>query len=652
MTLLIPLGLLGLLGIAVLIIIYIIKPNYQQRHISSTFVWKLSLKYVKKRIPISKLRNLLIFLCQVLVLVSCALILSQPAKIIKALTNQSEVIAIIDSSASMRTGSNGETRFERAVNGAMALSENVLSQGGIVSVIVAGNEASYLMQRVTLEGKSRLMTDLQNLLADNTACAYGTADIAGAIALCDKVLSDNPEAKVWLYSDEAYAHIPQEVEFVNVAQTGEWNAAILNAYTEIYDNVYYDFIVDVACYGRNIDLDIKIDVYGANASEAKPEGETITYLRENIRCDNDIAKTVIFTLGDVSSDSNDVEYYTIYEHERVFSYQSVHVSINQNDSFHLDNDFDIYGGEKEVVKILYSSPKINSFFATSLANLREAYSDRWAIQIYESRAAEPVTQGYDFYLYEHVMPQEMPLDGVVFLVNPDKAPIGSDIEIAGSPVSLRESAFLMAEESHPIMRFMVADNISVKSYVRITLPGSNSLYKSLMSFDSSPMLLIRDEPNTKVVVMPFSVHQSNLVLLPEFVFMMNNIFNYFFPSTLAGSAYEVNERVALNARGPELSVSGAGFDMLFDTFPTTFKVDMPGTYTASQKTDFDKSVSDKFFVRIPYAESNIWRQAESLDNPYRPIDADDFYWDLLLYVASALVALLFIEWWLQMREGF
>ena len=67
MTLLAPLGLLGLLGIVALIVIYILRPNYQQKFISTTFVWKLSLKYKKKRIPISKLRNFLIILCQILI---------------------------------------------------------------------------------------------------------------------------------------------------------------------------------------------------------------------------------------------------------------------------------------------------------------------------------------------------------------------------------------------------------------------------------------------------------------------------------------------------------------------------------------------------------------------------------------------------------
>ena len=68
MSLLTPLGLLGLLSIVALIIIYIIRPNYQEKFISTTFVWNLSLKYRKKRIPTSKLRNILLIICQILIL--------------------------------------------------------------------------------------------------------------------------------------------------------------------------------------------------------------------------------------------------------------------------------------------------------------------------------------------------------------------------------------------------------------------------------------------------------------------------------------------------------------------------------------------------------------------------------------------------------
>lgn len=112
MKLLTPLGLLGLLGIAVLILIYVIKPNYQQKTVSSTFVWKLSLKYKKKRVQINKLRNVLLILCQVLVLTACALILAEPNRVVKAETDPSEVIAIIDSSASMRAQKTGKAALK------------------------------------------------------------------------------------------------------------------------------------------------------------------------------------------------------------------------------------------------------------------------------------------------------------------------------------------------------------------------------------------------------------------------------------------------------------------------------------------------------------------------------------------------------------
>ncbi|MBR1891164.1 MAG: BatA domain-containing protein, partial [Clostridia bacterium] len=114
MRLLTPLGLLALLSIVALIIIYIIRPNYQQKFISTTFVWKLSLKYRKKKIPTSKLRNIILIIIQVLILTLAAAILTTPSKILQMREDSREVILIIDSSASMRTGEGETSRFNRA----------------------------------------------------------------------------------------------------------------------------------------------------------------------------------------------------------------------------------------------------------------------------------------------------------------------------------------------------------------------------------------------------------------------------------------------------------------------------------------------------------------------------------------------------------
>ena len=116
---LIPLGLLGLLGIVALILIYIIKPNFQQKLLSSTFLWRLSLKFKKKKIPLSRLRNILLIACQVLIITAIAAILAKTIHVLKEKATQPEVVLVIDSSASMRAGTEESTRYERAVEAAV-----------------------------------------------------------------------------------------------------------------------------------------------------------------------------------------------------------------------------------------------------------------------------------------------------------------------------------------------------------------------------------------------------------------------------------------------------------------------------------------------------------------------------------------------------
>ena len=55
---------------------------------------------------------------------------------------------------------------------------------------------------------------------------------------------------------------------------------------------------------------------------------------------------------------------------------------------------------------------------------------------------------------------------------------------------------------------------------------------------------------------------------------------------------------------------------------------------------------------MPEAECNIAEIADELVNPYFAVVEDEADFDLLLYFALALVALLFAEWWLQSREQF
>ncbi len=669
MTLLLPLGLLALLSVAVLLLIYIIRPNYQQKYISSTYVWKLSLKLKRKRVPISKLRNLLLILCQILFLAACGLAIAQPALVTRAIVSEPEVIAVIDSSASMRAGIDDETRFERAVYGAMDLAAETFAASGYVTVIVAGDAPEVLEQRITSERREILNEKLEELL-ETDSCSYGTADIDAAMAKCEEIVPDNPNAEIYLYTDTEYSYIPDGVECVDVKEEGEYNAGILDAYAVLEDG-WYSIYVEVGYYGGMDDLvTLTANVNGAYSSGGNGVTSDIKLTASNIRCFRDQTTTIIFRSGseedDAFEDVDNINIIQIDSSTRFYAFSEILLSIDGQDAFMLDNSFSIFGGQRPVVDVMYVSNQPNTFFPAIIAALTNYYNDigAWDIVLHEynssSDTANMPVSGYDVYIYEHIMPSVMPEDGVVILWDAENEfPSDSGLK-AGNYENYIGSGDggqglpLQAEQpEHALLKNIVPANITV------------SLYRSLLSYDGSydtvlsaggdPLMLVKNEGASKVIAVMFSVHYSNITIrFKDFSLLFYNIMEYFMPATVSGNAFSVYESVSLRSRGSSLTVTGGGLDEMgttFNQFPAELELDLPGTYTLTQVTDFGETVVEKIFVKIPSAESNIARVADSFFNPLLQQQEYEYYDDLILYIASAFVALLFIEWLLQYRAN-
>ena len=656
MTLLAPLGLLGLLGLIGLLLIYIIKPNYQQKMISSTFVWKLSLKYRKKRIPLNKWRNILLILCQIFILVFCAVILAKPAKVLKTNIEEPEIVLIIDSSASMRTVSANGSRFSRAVDLAKARASATFAEDGIVHVIMANDAPTFLERNVRANGASALNSTLSALVTDD-ACAYGVADMEGAVTLCEDIVQNNPDAEIYLYTDTEYEYTPEELNVVSVVDKDEndnpteWNAAILNVSTEVNEN-YYNFVVDVACYGRSKDINVVVEIQQPSAGDAATPVLPKT-LEATVPCEMGKTKRVVFVNADkysADAEQADVYYVPIDKSNWISVYESVLVYLNEADSFNGDNTFSLYDGVKQELKIYYGSSLSNPFFVGILDTLGEFYADKWDITLDERKDVREAikTEGYDLYIYEHEMPEKMPIDGVVFLVDPQNEPLQSGVRNPVVGNFNGEEVTVLKEKDHPLLDYMNLNNIFITQYMSAEYAPD---YEVLATCGDVPVLLIKEEMDAKVVVMPFSLHYSNFAVLKEFPLFMLNFFEYFFPSTTTGAAFEVNENIVLNARGSSLKISAGNKTLqTFTTFPTEYKVDKPGMYFLTQ-TVFDKEIKETIYVRIPVVESDIFASGDALPNPYSNVDTSGYYQDLLLIAAAVLVALLFAEWWLQSREN-
>lgn len=650
MTWLIPLGFIGLSGLAVLILIYLIKPNFQNRYISSTYVWKLSLKIKRRKNPISKIKNLLIFILQILILVFCSFILARPVIADAADKGKSnEVIMIIDASASMRaTDADGTSRFDRAISEARTTAAQTFDDGGTVSVIFAGNTAETLVRRADPSKRSNV-DGLLASFAEENACTYGSADIDGAMLLASEVAVENPHAGVLIFTGKHYGNYGNaEIRDVSRSDGSEWNVAVLDVRAEVNKDGAYVIEADVACYGRDIDVTLDISLSAANGNNV------YTYLLnelpgrrgEKIRLTGNRTTTV-------SMDTSLVN--PIEQPDKavpIFSFDTATVSVAADDSLATDNMFVMYGNNKQELKIQYASLKPNSFFSSAFTGLVGALRRRWNVSVSEVRAeyGVPQTSGFDLYVYEEYPMETLPQDGVLFVVNPASVPRDIGFTLMGTSAS-GQGVALEAGEPHPITANVDAGNIEITRYRPIVLNGESD-YVPLLVCDNSPVVVCKNTEKSKIIAMTFSVNYSNIAMNVDFPRLVLNAVNYFIPSTFSDRVYNVNDTVTLTPRGTGVVLDGGNYEnTAFTEFPATVEPKLTGTYTVTQTLISSRKIEERFFVRIPTEESNIVRVIDVLGNQFSPTDKPTKTVDLCVYFAAVLLLLIVAERFLYARAG-
>jgi hypothetical protein len=545
-----------------------------------------------------------------------------------------EKVIIIDASASMLVSDGNETRFDRAINQVKVAAEETLLDGGLLTVIVANDKAYNLSQRANDKALSEITAELDELKESGTACTYGSADLKGAMELAENVLMENSEAEIVLYTATKY-HETNGVEVVDVSKDGEWNAAVLDCTAKFNDNNHYEIAVEVGCFGRTEQITLYCDVYGANGNESN----TIKLSKTEYFDNSESQKTITFTTSDFSGVA-------------LHTFNHLHLYVKETDSFQEDNNYYVYGGTKQKIKIQYASSIPNNFFSGAIRTIRERMKTSWDIEFYEAGNGKVVqNQGYDFYIYEHEMPDVLPTDGIVMLVDPNKAPDGAGFSI-GDTIKIASDSTLATGATHEITKFVNPSHITLAKYRKIFVStGVN--YEQLAYYAGDPVIMVRNDNQAKIILLALDLNYSNLSAVLDFPIMMYNAFNYFIPSTFDGYAFEIGDTIKLNSRGNALSVSGNGVDEKFDIVPSELKLTKPGSYTTSQLAmNGETYIIENFFVKIPNYESNITKTVDALPEIEVDQTMEKGYDDLLLYFAIALAALLFVEWLLQAREHF
>lgn len=652
-----PLGFLGLIGLLILLLIYILKPNYQNKTVSTTYVWRQSLKYRKKKIPISKLRNILLIICQVLIVCICAFILAQPFIDGEDKRSANEKIIVIDASGSMLAEVGDETRFERAVTQAKALIDETFKKDSVVSVILAGREATFIRQRATADMRDALLREMDALIDPNDfKCTYGASDIDGSMTLAETVLEENAKAEVVLFTGTTYID-DGKVTVRYVSDPGEKNVSIANVQA-IREENYYRIEVDMISYGINYSGILNVQItgaqgtYGAGDSAQSLNNETI-----NIPCQVDLIENERTKIRLGIKESYNIDGLKIHAYDSIYCY------IEGKDSLAIDNAYYLYGGTPQKLKIQYYSTLTNIFVSSMLLDLQDQMREDWDIDIKTikdssdailngtGKEGEIEFEGYDIYIFEHHIPDELPTDGLVILLYPDAVPKSMGITLSQPKSFAGDGTAFTAGESHPILEYVNASNIRSTKYK--TVSSYDSCYTPLLYANGEPVALAKNEPDSKVLILTFNFHYSNFPILPEYPTFMINTLNYFIPTTFDKNIYNLYDKVVLNSRSELLTVSGPAFaeTLEFETTPAEIYVDVPGSYTVTQIPISGNKIVEKFSVVIPEEQSAITRKVDTLTNPYFPTIIENIDLDLVIYFAIALVTLMFCEWWLKSRDN-
>lgn len=691
------LGLLGLIGVPVLIIIYIIKPKYQERKISSTYIWKLSLKYRKRKIPLQWLKSLLLIV-QCIIVAVIAMLLAKPY-ISNAMNGYNyRKIIVIDASASMMTvGNDGKTRFQRAIDKACEIAETATSEN-TMSVIMCSDTSVTVVKEDSEVGNIQRILKAQK--PKGTDANYGIA-VAEALKLAGETSAGFTLITDHNFEDNGY------FEVINVSQA-ETNIAVDDAWEDIDAREYLDEqetivnkdYLETVFYANYFSYNTQATIIPcANITYSKDEGVTVqtgsvelgkVQLQPYVNGNEEIVEDtyfaqVVFSYQDLRSavggrftDYITAEFYCKDENGNVIS-----------DAFADDDRYFVMtdaSNEKYQV-MLTGNDEENSiwYLDTMMQSVENSFTEKLTL-------ADSKNSGYDLYIYNQYVPTTFPNDGAIWLVNPPAGTynnlgitVGASKTVApsGAKINPRSAGHsIMAgitEVSTPFNN--MTGVFAYTQYVPVTVNDKTSnISQCVMTADGSEPLILAGEVNrVKFTVFAFDLKFTDFPLVfQNYPIMTQSIIDYSTDHTILNSAgrpaygdYQIGEEITVNVQPntTKLTISvGSEENLETKTYegevdlskPIVTKLNRGGVYTITQTTmgidGVAKDITHQVFVRCNSDESNFALNGGFLTGEEQPEVATSSTSTrkevIYKYFALALVALLLIEWGLQYREQY
>ena len=587
MTFVYPLGLLGLIGIPILIIIYIIKNKYTEQTITSTYIWNLSEKFLKNKKPISKLKGLINLIMQCLAVLVISLILAHPIFILPNAAN--DYCFILDASASMNKIQDNKTRFEIAKD---KIKEEIYSSldGSKYSFIVVGNE---IVEYTDYTSKNKAIEAI-----DNVECSYISNNCTNSIKYAQEYYDKNRSLKTYLYTDKNY-----NVENINLINVGnnEANYAIVDGKYQInngYTNSDGNYVKGTIKFSGNVisyTNDSKIDL--------------------ELYVDDEL-------IDEMSVDVKSSEQYEYLFEVELTTFKKARIHIKNEDSLALDNDYELYNiSEEQDYKALIVSD--NEFY---LQSILKVYDKVKTIDVIKPSTYSNSYSGYNLYIFDSFSPDSLPTDGTIWFFNPKKSITGSRFSYRNS-IDLNENktdskyegkeliqATVYGEEKKLVEGLIKTDGKDENKYglyvMKYNIYGINKNFTTLFTCDDNPIIFTGvSQYGNREVVFGFDLHNSNLPLSYNYIRLMSNLLDYSFPTVIEKSNYVCGDNALINLLPNTKSIqitSPSNSTRYIDVNSATssFLLTEIGNYTVSITLENNTVMELNIYSSYPLEENN------------------------------------------------
>lgn len=599
------LGFWLLLSIPVLIIIYLIKQDHKERMVSSTYLWHLSERFLKKRLPIRRMTKLLAFLLQLTLLALLAFMAAQPATSLGQISGH---IVIIDASASMQTEQDGVSRFDAAVSEVKALAESGLCSS--MTVIIASDiPACPVVGGSSTEAVVAL---------DNATCGYGGCNIYETMKLAREAYARMGSAKVTFYTDTIY----EDVENVTVVdmRRDEKNVAITSL-----THSAGDFEGTLVSYGEDREVTVGLYIDGLILDTA----------------------TVMCTGGEPAKVNFDTD---------VPAFKEATLRFELGDALEIDNSFSVMGKQADMASVLVLGEETLFFEA--------GFEALGSCEVTVKETYDESDDGkYDLYIFSGCVPAKekgLPTKGTVigFMQKTGKnlfwleEDIQVDLKVYSSPID-GYLCVLTYEDIDPLFEGTVEAIRDVYFAQRNSfLSGFHRGGWNDVCHDDSQITSMCIHRQTDMgyhqYMFTFPISASNLALTPAFMIILENARNIASPPTLPRTAYTVGEQVSFSLKDgtmePKVTDSDDTVTNLALKAPTYIPT-APGVHILTYELN-DIAREASFFVHISSEEYEDYSTESLFLNKEfdRSMAGELLTTSAVPAVAIALLALLIFEW--------